>query len=471
MEPLDPRAPENRPTFQVARLYRAHGLISRETFLSFEKTFVEIVTTINNLLRENEKLWEYVRTLFAFDDYADCVPINAANLSITIDAVQHCMNAMALDWNRDISLQKRTKPFVYTINAARKLIASQLNVEPDLLALCRNGSDPNAVITNGMDFEPGDEVLVWNENHPTDSDVAWKIRQNRFPNLNLRVFYTEEVLDAKEMVDKFVTHVHAKTRLVTFSEISHLTGTHLPTKALVDRIHEINPDTHVHVDGAQAWGSFKHDLTAMDCDSYSAGSHKWFLGPKETGLLYMKRKCIPNFAPKDIGYNGEMQPPPTLPDDPYGIPFPITDASKFEMVGQRNDTNLIGLLYTADLLELIGFQNIGDRIKALTRQLREGLEIVLQTLPTPPPYEIETPPEEHLYHGILVLKFTENERVGGEMSELVYNALYEDYKIGVSTKKGNRMRLSPHIYNTEKHIDRAVRAIETVLKDILKKDQ
>lgn len=219
MEPLDPRAPENRPTFQVARLYRAHGLISRETFLSFEKTFVEIVTTINNLLRENEKLWEYVRTLFAFDDYADCVPINAANLSITIDAVQRCMNAMALDWNRDISLQKRSKPFVYTINAARKLIASQLNVEPELLALCRNGSDPNAVINNGMDFEPGDEVLVWSENHPTDSDVAWKIRQNRFPNLNLRVFYTEEVLDAEEIVRKFLTHVNDKTRLVTFSEV------------------------------------------------------------------------------------------------------------------------------------------------------------------------------------------------------------------------------------------------------------
>lgn len=249
----------------------------------------------------------------------------------------------------------------------------------------------------------------------------------------------------------------------------------------MDRIHEKNSKTHVHLDGAQAWGSFNHDLTAMDCDSYSAGSHKWFLGPKETGLLYMKEKCIPNFAPKDIGYDGEMQPPPTLQDNPYGTEFPIKDASKFELVGQRNDTNIIGLLYTADLLGLIGFQKIEDRIKTLTFLLRRGLEAVLETLPTPDPvYEIETPSEDHQYHGILVLKFTEslkgsrrqkrkdNERVGSELlSELVYNALYEDYKIAVSTKKGNRMRFSPHIYNTEKHIDRAVRAIETVLKELL----
>ena len=233
------------------------------------------------------------------------------------------------------------------------------------------------------------------------------------------------------------------------------------------------------MNGAQTWDAFNHDLKDMDCDSYSAGSHKWFLGPKETGLLYMKRECIPNFAPKDIGYNGEMQPPPTLPDDPYGKPFPIKDASKFEMVGQRNDTNLIGLLYTADVLGLIGFQKIEDRIKALSSRLRRGLDTVLQNLPQPV-FEIETPSEDQQYHGIIVLKFTEPEKGGrrrkrknkeGEgdklLSELLFDTLYEDYKIGVSTKKGNRLRFSPHIYNTEQHIDRAVRAIETVLTEVL----
>ena len=233
------------------------------------------------------------------------------------------------------------------------------------------------------------------------------------------------------------------------------------------------------MDGAQAWGSFNHDLTAMDCDSYSAGSHKWFLGPKETGMLYMKREGIPKFAPKDIGYNAKMEAPPTLPDNPYGKPFPITDASKFEMVGQRNDTNLIGLLYTADLLGLIGFQNIEERIKKLSSLLQDGLHTVLQSLPQPV-YEIETPQEQHQYHGIIVLKFRvpnmggrrrrlkdKEEESDKLLSELLYDTLYEDYKIGVSTKKGNRLRLSPHIYNTEKHIDRVVRAIETVLTEVL----
>ena len=122
----------------------------------------KIVNTIVNIkvCRDDDDLSKYVRSLFAFDDYADCVPINAANLSVTFNAVQVSMNAMALGWNRDISIQKRIKPFVFPIQAARNLIASQLNIEPDLLAFCRNGSDPNAVINNGLDFNPGDEVVV-----------------------------------------------------------------------------------------------------------------------------------------------------------------------------------------------------------------------------------------------------------------------------------------------------------------------
>ena len=213
--------PQERPTFKVTHSYRSHGLISRDTFLSFQKTFEEIVTTIVNIkmCRDEDDLWKYVRSLFAFDDYADCVPINAANLSVIFNAVQVSMNAMALDWNRDISIQKRIKPFVFTIQAARNLIASQLNVEPDLLAFCRNGSDPNAVINNGLDFNPGDEVVVWKENHPTDGEEAWKIRQNRFSDLKLHVLDLEGEQDEEKIVQKFLSKVNKNTRVVTFSEV------------------------------------------------------------------------------------------------------------------------------------------------------------------------------------------------------------------------------------------------------------
>ena len=36
-----------------------------------------------------------------------------------------------------------------------------------------------------MDFEPGDEVVIWNENHQKNGEVAWEIRKARFPNINI----------------------------------------------------------------------------------------------------------------------------------------------------------------------------------------------------------------------------------------------------------------------------------------------
>ena len=203
----------------------------------------------------------------------------------------------------------------------------------------------------------------------------------------------------------------------------------------------------------------------MGCDSYSGGSHKWFLGPKETGILYMRKECIPNFAPKDIGYNGEMQPP----EDPLPL-----DASRFEMVGQRNDTNLIGLLYTADLMGLIGYEEIGARIKDLTDHLRGNLETLqrkLQQQHGHEIFEIETPQAVDLHHAILVIKFREIKKSGAAyrtpLSEQVYNLLYENHKIGVSTKKGNRMRFSPHIYNTFEHMNRVAAAMLVEINNIL----
>ena len=213
--------PQDRPTFQVAHWYRCQGLVGRENFLAFQKRFEEVVTTIATT-KDGEEFWKFVRSLFDFDDYADCVPINAANLSILFDPVLRLMNALAFDWNRDISIQKRIQPFVRTIQVARELIAKQLNVEPELVAFERNGSDPNAVINNGLTFNHGDQVVVWNENHPTQGDVAWRIRKDRFPNINIVVLDLQGEQDPMKIMKKFLDAVNGHTRLVAFSEVSEM---------------------------------------------------------------------------------------------------------------------------------------------------------------------------------------------------------------------------------------------------------
>ena len=67
------------------------GFVSRETFIAFQKTYDEIVNTLFTCQDEDER-WKFMRSMFDFDDYADTVPINAANLPVTFDAVQRLMS-------------------------------------------------------------------------------------------------------------------------------------------------------------------------------------------------------------------------------------------------------------------------------------------------------------------------------------------------------------------------------------------
>ena len=135
----------------MAHWFRRQGLVSRNNFLTLQKTFFEIVNSL--MSKTGDDLWVHVHGLFDFDDYADCVAINAANLSIVLNPVHRFKNAQALDWNRYISLQKRTQPFLAHHPVRPGDDRQQLTVAPELIALQRNGSDPNAMITNGLDFK------------------------------------------------------------------------------------------------------------------------------------------------------------------------------------------------------------------------------------------------------------------------------------------------------------------------------
>ena len=201
--------------------------MGRDSFLEFQSEFETIVNTINNA--NDEELWAYVASLFGVSDYADCVAINSANLSICWAPVVSCLNKMNTDWNRDISIQKREKIFVPIISLARDVIAEQLNVPSETVAICRGSSEANSIINNGLDFKDPvrNQVVVWSENHPTNSTIAWSIRQQRFTGMEIVEVDTtgKSLEDEEKIVAYFKKKIDPeKTRIVSFSQVSTQNG-------------------------------------------------------------------------------------------------------------------------------------------------------------------------------------------------------------------------------------------------------
>ena len=245
-------------------------------------------------------------TAFGFAD--DRVPMNAANLCPMPSAISRAVARYAAALDRDLSSAHRREVEAKK-ETARAGIAAQLGVAADEIAIPRNTSEANATVVNGLALKPGDEVLLWDQNHPSNA-LAWDVRAARE---GFRVRRFSVPMDAGS-IDEVVEHVAAQpgpaTRVVTFTHISNVSGFRLPAAEICAALRRRDPEVFIHVDGAQTWGIADVNLAAMGCDSFSGSAHKWFMGPRETGLLYVRAARQDELAPRvvSIPWGSEVEP-------------------------------------------------------------------------------------------------------------------------------------------------------------------
>lgn len=379
---------------------------------------------------QDESYWEMVRAQFSFTE--DAVPMNAANLCPSFRAVAENVSLLTADIDRDCSFSNRAK-FSDLLEETRARVAAQLNVSADEVALVRNTSEANNIVNAGLPLQAGDDVLVWDQNHPTNN-VAWEVRAARY-GLQVRTVRTPEApQSAQELIDAFAGEFRDNTRVLAITHVSNISGIKLPVKELTRLAHERG--IHVHLDGAQTWGAMAVDLRDLEVDSYSASAHKWYMGPKEVGLLYVREPRI-----------GVIWPSVVAPGWGNGAETTLTGARKFESLGQRDDAALAGLGVAAGIHDLIGSKRIEQRVAQLAQHLKQGMaEAGLDLL---------TPMAPEFSHGVCITKLDPAQR--GE----IVDRLYREHGIAGAATGG--LRLCPTIYNTIEHVDRAVAGVKTLL--------
>ena len=152
----------------------------------------------------SDALWEEIRRQFSFRE--ERVPMNAANLCPSPTVVAERVYALTRDIDRDCSSQNRRK-FGDLLEASRTKVAAALGVTADEVALVRNTSEANNIINNGLPLETGDEVVVWDQNHPTNN-VAWDGRAARFGLTVTRVATPVRPTGTDELVGVFERAPH-----------------------------------------------------------------------------------------------------------------------------------------------------------------------------------------------------------------------------------------------------------------------
>jgi selenocysteine lyase/cysteine desulfurase len=354
--------------------------------------------------------------------------MNAANLCPSPYPVQRAVFRLTRSVDQDASFHNRAK-FSELREKAREALAVYLGADTDEIAITRNTSEGNNTVVNGLDLGPGDEVVIWDQNHPT-ANIAWDVRAERLGFTVTRVSTPPEPATADDLAKPFRDAMGSSTRIVAFSHISNTSGVALPAKELCRLARAAGILTLV--DGAQSFGAVKVNLHEMGCDFYTGSSHKWFVGPKEAGVLYVRRERAADLWASDVGvgWQGAVD----------------SGARKFETLGQRDDSAVAAMGTTVGFHNTIGPERIETRIRALAWELKKGLQDHI------PGIKIHTPMEAEFSGGVVVAA-----PPGMDVPQ-AYNKLYREHSIAGAARGGEftGIRLCPHIYNTMEEVDRVV---------------
>ncbi len=379
-----------------------------------------------------EAFWKSVRDQFVMP--ADLGVLNAANLCPASRPVLEALKRESDSVDKDPSAQNRARLNGEKENL-RKTLAAFLRVTPEEIVITRNTSEANNMVSSGLDLKAGDEVIVFQDNHPSNL-TAWKEKGKRFGFTVIEIPQVNPHPGMEHYIDAYKKAITPKTKILTFTHLSSSVGDLFPARELCALAREHGVMSLV--DGAQSFGLLDVNVAELGADFYTGSAHKWPCGARECGVLYINARVHKNIWPSIYS----------------AYPGAVGISRTFESFGQRDEATMIAFREALEFQTKVGREAIEKRSRALANQLIAGLSKL-------PDVKVWTSPNPQLNAAVVSFQ------PGSLNSQKLGQALYEKDKIGTAGLGGGDrggLRASPHFYNTPAEIDRLVSAVGRYLK-------
>jgi L-cysteine/cystine lyase len=206
----------------------------------------------------------------------------------------------------------------------RQAIATELGVLPASIALTENVTAGCNIVLWGINWQPGDRILLSDCEHP---GIIASIQEicRRFQ-VVVDLLPIQATLNTGDPVAVIAAQLQPQTRLVVLSHVLWNTGQVLPLAEITTAIRQYSQTSQpirILVDAAQSVGLLPLNLTELGVDFYAFTGHKWWCGPEGVGGLYLDPAAVADLAPTFIGWRGLDYSQPNLPL--------INDARRYEV--------------------------------------------------------------------------------------------------------------------------------------------
>jgi selenocysteine lyase/cysteine desulfurase len=344
----------------------------------------------------------------------------------TIKAVESQLN----DVSHNGSLNYRS--WLAVKESARKLAAGMLGARPEQVALMRNTSDGLSCVANGLSWKPGDNLVTFRKEFPSNVYPWLRIRDT----LGVEMRVCEE-RDGRIDLDELIGLIDDRTRVVAISQIQYASGFRADLERIGRAVRQ--HDGLLVVDVIQAMGVVPIDVESELIDVAAAAGHKWLLTPEGVGLLYLSDRARERIEPTLVGWVSVPNP-----DDYSNFDQGWNRGTLAWESGTGPSSLFYGLEASLRLLTETGVERIAHYLEELTDHLCERL--------SGGDYQVESSRQPGEKSQIVCISHK------GSLSPM---ALYSQLRrLGIVTApRGDRLRISPHFYNTLGEIDALVEAL------------
>ncbi|MBZ5703681.1 MAG: aminotransferase class V-fold PLP-dependent enzyme [Acidobacteriia bacterium] len=321
-------------------------------------------------------------------------------------------------------------------NRVRASLAQLIGAKPEEIALTTGASGGMAAVAYGLSWKPGDEIVTGKGEFPAQF-TAWKPLEER-EGVRLRVVAPRErFLTA----DDFIAALTAKTKLVSVSLVRFDDGSLLDAARLAAACHA--QGAYLLLDVSQCCGAIPLDVAQLGADFLAGAGYKWLLGPYGTGFFWIKSAHIEKMRPGPFYWQalaGADRHASLTFDDPQ----PAAGARRWDSPETASYFNLAAMEASLELVLRVGPATVAAHNAKLIAQLFERLPRDRCVVASPQEAGRRGP------YGCFAARTAEK-------TAALYDHLREE-KIVVSLREGS-LRVSPHLFNSERDIDRLIAAI------------
>jgi selenocysteine lyase/cysteine desulfurase len=341
------------------------------------------------------------------------------------------------------ALSRKSRPWEITpadffedVEKARALFARLVGGEPDGVALIPSVSYGIAVAAANVSVEPNESILVLEDQFPSNV-YSWRELAHRS---GAELVTVPRPAD-HDWTSAVLRYLDEEAAVVSVPNCHWTDGSLLDLARIGERARRVGAT--LVVDAIQSLGAHPFDVAEVGPDFLVASAYKWLLGPYGVGFIYVgeeyregapiEHNWINRRGSEDfsglVAYEDAFQP----------------GARRYD-VGERSNFVLLPIANEA-LRQILdwGVENVSETIGELTDLIEEEAR----------ERNIEAIPAKSRARHMVGLK------LGSAVPKDLAARLAEE-KVFVSVR-GESVRVSPHLYNTERDVGRLFEVLEGVL--------